>query len=258
MVIQQSVVQKMINFLLLSFLRPMYTLWKRNNPHSNARTWSNDVLRNVAHLFSGNIINVSAGNDSDKEGRTYRDYFKNMNSYAISNYQKVFPELSEQAEVVLDLNIPLPADSPLRNNYDVVFSHTVLEHVYKIDLAVKNLCSMSRDVVITIVPFIQSFHHVEHIYHDYWRVSPHALAAMFNQSGFETLCLDWNNDPFGNIYIFHIASKQPEKWKNLKDFTCFSTYGPGYGRQMFLTPNSKECANGMIKNSDAYTKHFQD
>ena len=50
-----------------------------------ARLWSNEQLRLVAPLFDGDVVNVSAGDDIDKAGSLYRDYFSNARSYHITN-----------------------------------------------------------------------------------------------------------------------------------------------------------------------------
>lgn len=57
----------------------------------------------------------------------------------------------------------------LIGKYDVVFNHTTLEHIFKVEKASQNLCLMSKDIVIVIVPFLQE-QHAE--YGDYWRFTP--------------------------------------------------------------------------------------
>ena len=217
-------------------LRILYRIWRKiNRREFNARNWSNDELRKFAHLFSGNIINVSAGEDRDKEGNFYKNYFKNSNAYTVSNYKKLSND-----DIELDLNIPICKDHNMRARFDVVFSHTVLEHVYNVQTAIQNLCVLSNDIVITVVPFLQTFHHEEDIYHDFWRISPYALIQIFNENSFKTVYISWNKDPLGNIYLFHIASKRPEKWGVIKNmWSCHNLYGPGYFRQILLSSTSK-------------------
>lgn len=227
-------------------LRFSYRLWKWKNRDFNARKWSNDELRKFASLFTGNIINVSAAKDADKENDFYRNYFTNSHSFTISNYMKEINKDNTYNEVVIDLNNPIPNDSELISKFDAVFTHTVLEHVYNINTAIDNLCRLSKDVVITIVPFLQTFHHEESIYHDYWRMSPYTLIRLFNEKSFKTLYISWNNDPIGNIYIFHISSRNPEKWVNIKTkMGVINTYGPGYNRQTLLS-NTKVCPGVTI------------
>lgn len=51
-----------------------------------ARIWSNRELAKVGHLFEGDVVNVSAGDDDDKEGNTYALYFPNSHAYRVTNY----------------------------------------------------------------------------------------------------------------------------------------------------------------------------
>jgi hypothetical protein len=40
----------------------------------------------MAHFFTGNVCNVSAWRDQDKQGGTYKEYFSNAKSYSVTNY----------------------------------------------------------------------------------------------------------------------------------------------------------------------------
>ena len=53
--------------------------------YRRARIWSNKELKKIAPKFSGDVINVSGWVDEDKEGKIYREYFVNANTYTISN-----------------------------------------------------------------------------------------------------------------------------------------------------------------------------
>lgn len=221
---------KIINQILIKLFRFFYRVWRRFNiRQTNPRLWSNDEIVKFAPMFLGNVINVSGGRDNDKEGGSYRDYFRNAQSYTLSNYILEFQGSDAYIEIELDLSKPILNDSSLVKRYETVLSHTVLEHVYDVHQAIENLCKLSNDIVITVVPFLQEFHHVPDQYHDYWRVSPYALALSFKKHGFQTLYVNWNDDPFGNIYIFHVASCQPEKWAG-KIYPTDVKYGPGSAR----------------------------
>jgi hypothetical protein len=199
------------------------------------------------------VINVSGGRDIDKEGRVYRDYFPNAKSYTLSNYILEFQGSNSYNEIKLDLSFPIPYDSSLIKKYETVLSHTVLEHIYEVDQAIENLCRLSNDIVITVVPFLQEFHHVPGQYFDYWRISPHSLVLSFGKHGFKTLYTNWNEDPFGNIYIFHIASCQPEKWVD-KIQPAVVSYGPGAARLMFHPEQGQSIDRVSIKPDDLYGK----
>ena len=59
----------------------------------------------------------------------------------------------------IDLATKLPDE--FRQKFNVVFNHTTIEHVYDIHAAVRNLCDLSSDIVIFVVPFKQDVHYDE-------------------------------------------------------------------------------------------------
>ena len=188
------------------------------------RIWSNSELKKIAKHFKGDIIDVSAWNDKDKEGSTYRDYFVNASSYTISNYKAESRGLQGiDGEIFLDLTKTLPSD--LMNKFDVVFNHTTLEHIFEVENAFKNLCLMSKNYVIVVVPFLQEMHAS---YGDYWRFTPLAIKELFKKNGFETAYLSFNEDKKTSIYIFAVGTKKKEtegfandfNYGAKKDFLC--------------------------------------
>ena len=54
-----------------------------------ARIWSNREIKRLAPLFTGDVINVSAWDDRDKEARHYNDYFSKASRYYYTNYKGV-------------------------------------------------------------------------------------------------------------------------------------------------------------------------
>lgn len=216
----------MPGFLRMGLYRLFHGLERHFSSSYSPRVWSNRELSRFGDLFSGAVINVSGGKDMDKQGRFYREYFPNAGSYEISNHTS--SPKSPEYQLILDLESKrLP--NGLAGRYDVVFTHTVLEHVYLIDRALDNLCALSRDIVISVVPFIQSFH-CGKTYSDYWRFSPHAMARLFDDRGFGTVYMSWNDSPLGNIYVFHIASRYPENWDQIRHRQPPLHFGPGYMR----------------------------
>lgn len=182
--------------------------------HSVPRKWSNRELLKFAGLFSGDVVNVSGWKDLDKEGSTYRRYFTGCSSYTITNFdadKRGFQGVD--GEIFLDLQQPLPGE--LLERFDVVFNHTTLEHIYDFRTAFSNLCSMSKDVVIVVVPFVQQMHAD---YGDFWRFSPQAIARMFADQGLEVGYLSFNDDFRASVYVLCIASKQPDKWRGKLPF----------------------------------------
>ncbi len=175
------------------------------------RIWSNNELKKFARLFEGDIVNVSGWQDKDKEGDEYKNYFKNKKSYTITNYKtEAMGFQGTEGEIFLDLEKELPND--LVGKFDVVFNHTVLEHVFEIEQAFKNLCLMSKDVVILVIPFLQQMHTD---YGDYWRMTPLAVKKMFEKNNMHLQYLSFNGQRNASVYIFAIAVKDKEKWTPL-------------------------------------------
>ncbi len=173
------------------------------------RIWSNKELKKFAYLFEGDIVNVSAWRDQDKEGNEYKNYFINKKSYTITNYKtEAFGFQGMEGEIFLDLENDLPAD--LVNRFDVVFNHTTLEHVFEIEKAFRNLCLMSKDIVILVVPFLQQMHTD---YGDYWRMTPLAVKKMFEKNNMHLQYLSFNSHRNASVYIFAIALKNKERWQ---------------------------------------------
>lgn len=182
--------------------------------HTAPRKWSNTELRKFAGLFEGDVVNVSAWRDEDKEGKKYRSYFGKAESYSITNYDAEKRGFQgQEGETFLDLEKVLPEE--LVEKFDVVFNHTTLEHIYDFRTAFQNLCAMSRDIVIVVVPFVQQMHAD---YGDFWRFTPQALKHMFEEQGLEVAYLSFNNGFKDSVYLFCIASKKPSKWRQKLPF----------------------------------------
>jgi hypothetical protein len=178
------------------------------------RIWSNQELKKFAHLFSGKIINVSAGENVDKQGSTYDKYFINATEFWLSNYApgsfRGFE--GKPNELLIDLEQELP--EVLIEKFDVVFNHTTLEHIFDFKMAFRNMCALTSDIVILVVPFAQEQHENEG-YYDYWRFTPRAIRELFRLNQLEVIYESANNDFNAGTYIFHIGSKKPERWSSL-------------------------------------------
>lgn len=172
------------------------------------RVWSNSELKKFAPLFTGRVVNVSAWRDEDKEGAYYRDYFSNAESYFITNFKSEARGFQGiENEIFLDLTEKL--DESLQYRFEVVFNHTVLEHVYEIKQAFENLCLMSSDVVILVVPFLQRMHAD---YGDYWRFTPLSLRNMFGENDFNLQYCSFNSHSFASTYIFCIGIRKGSRF----------------------------------------------
>lgn len=196
----------------------------------SAREWSNGEIKKIAPLFHGKILNLSGGTDSDKCNSFYKKYFSNATQYDVSNYMQISEGFKNG---IFHLDIEKKIKRKLVKRYDLVFSHTVLEHVFQIQDAIKNICLISSDYVLTVVPFLQSYHH-EPWYNDYWRFTPQALEKLFLKEGFRTIYYNWNEAKIGNIYICHLCAKEDNQNIEKKIKKLNHLFGPGHLRDKLL------------------------
>jgi hypothetical protein len=175
------------------------------------RVWSNQILRRIAPYFDGDVINVSGWNDEDKQGGRYRTYFTRARSYRITNYGGYRGRAEDGGDVRLDLEATLASE--FIGCADVVYNHTTLEHVFDIFKAAANLCAMTRDVVIVVVPAFQEEHPNES-FGDYWRFMSGGVRRLFETNGLTPVFLA--SSPYRDTAVYHfcVASKRPERWKD--------------------------------------------
>jgi hypothetical protein len=181
-----------------------------NARYQRARMWSNVELRRLGPLFSGAIANVSGWDDRDKEGSRYRHYFPHATSYTITNIEGERGLQGADGEIRLDLEQPLPQE--LERRFDVVLNHTVLEHVFDVFTAFGNLCKMSKDAVIVVVPFAQT-EHWSTSYGDYWRFTPGALERLFANCGFTLAYVSANDVADTAVYVLGVGVRDAARWK---------------------------------------------
>lgn len=174
-----------------------------------AREWSNRELELFSREITGDVINVSGWMDLDKGGKRYRDYFPKASSYTVSNYHGERGETRIPGEIFIDLATPIEVKN--HRQFDLVFNHTTLEHIINLDVAFANLCNLSRDLVILVVPFIQPTHTTSS-YGDYWRFTPQGLQFLFEKNGFSVIYESATNHLYSSVYLFFVASCYPDKW----------------------------------------------
>ena len=176
--------------------------------------YSKMLLEQYGPLFSGSVINVSGWDDRDGMGGHYHDYFPNAKSYTVSNAptaQKGIGSFEGKGhEIALDLSIPLPKE--LHGAYEVVYNNTTLEHVFEVEQAFDDLCLLSRDALVLVIPLIQQIHMTES-YGDYWRFTTLGIAKMLLTRGFTTIVMETNDQPFAPIFAFVIAVRDPKKYE---------------------------------------------
>ena len=177
------------------------------------RNWSNRELEKFAPFLDGRVLNVSGWRDEDKEGRHYRDYFSRAKDYSISNYRGERGATGSQGELLLDLEGVIPGE--LANQFQVAFNHTVLEHVFDIHAAIKNICALSSDIVILVTPLLQHVHCEAGSYGDYWRPTPMCLQKILASHGFQTVYQSANDNRWYVVYVFTVAMKEPARHPDL-------------------------------------------
>ena len=175
-----------------------------------ARFWSNREIKRLAPLFAGDVVNVSAWDDRDKEGGYYKEYFSSAYRYYYTNYTGIRGYQQKENEYLLDLTGDLPRELKMR--FDVVFNHTTLEHIFEIRKAFENFCNMTKDVAIVVVPFSQVQHETES-YKDYWRFTPSCMRQMFLENGLDVIYEAESKYKEAAIYLLFVASRNPRKWK---------------------------------------------
>ncbi|NLZ06795.1 MAG: hypothetical protein GXY19_16640 [Phycisphaerae bacterium] len=175
-----------------------------------ARHWSNRELATLAPLFHGDVVNVSAWDDRDKEGGYYKDYFTNASSYSYTNYRGYRGFQGLPGEYTLDLTDKVPGE--LKCRFDVVFNHTTLEHLFEVRKAFANLCELSRDVIIVIVPFAQVQHESDD-WKDYWRFTPTCLRRLCDENGLTVIYEAQSPHRNSAVYLLAIGARCPDRWE---------------------------------------------
>jgi len=185
------------------------------------RFWSNLVLKEIGPCFEGRILNCSGWADEDKFGSHYRAYFPRASEYAVSNYrggEQTGMYSSLPGSISLDLEKDLPEN--LVGRFDVVFSHTVLEHIFDVTKGVENLCRMATDAVICVVPFLQVVHIMPNEFDDFWRFTPYALDALFGAHAFSPAFRSGTDIPGGSVYYLCVYARDSSKYRNSFGSPC--------------------------------------
>ena len=180
------------------------------------RIWSNTELRKFAPLFIGSVINISGWNDEDKEGQKYREYFSSASEYAISNYFRDTERGVQGFEGEIKLNLEKDLPDMLFKRYDVAFSHTVLEHIFDVRKAFANICNISKNVVISVVPYVQQIHGFNDEVGDYWRFTPLTMKKLYEENDIELrYCSSNGQTAKSSIYLFCIGYRNCQYAKHI-------------------------------------------
>ena len=179
----------------------------------NPRYWSNDELRLAASHFphGARVINVSGWHDQDKEGGVYRGYFSKPTIYHISNYDGDHARgTNTPTDIKVNLSQPLPREYEAA--YDIAFSHTVLEHLENPHFGFEQIARLTRDMIITVVPFKQKLHFENGMFGDYFRFTPFTMRRWHEQNGFTILYESYTPRPSLDVYLFYVGTKNPTKY----------------------------------------------
>jgi len=200
---------------------------------SNGRCWSNERLRHISKLLpeSENSLNVSGNLDSDKQGGLYQDYFNSKN-YEISSYPEDKAYSNPSMEIVIDLDADVSQISEKYfQKFDLVFSHTVLEHVKNPFQAFQNMEKLlaPNGILITVVPFIYKFHYSGENFGDYWRYTPHSIDLLHKSNGLFTNLMEVGPDKGYEKYLISLASRKNEIMNFSFDKEDFSKWNHSLG-----------------------------
>lgn len=138
---------------------------------SPERKASNDLLRAWCAGVKGDVLSIGSGGDIDKEGATYRQYFRGAESYTTSD---VDPQYG--CDLVVDVRRMGIGSS----SFDGVFCSGVLEHVDELHAAVAEIHRILKPggVLIVGVPFLQPIHRAPG---DYWRFTEFGLRELLKE-----------------------------------------------------------------------------
>ena len=200
---------------------------------SNGRSWSNERLNYISKSLPKfeHAINVSGNLDSDKQSGVYRDYFQ-AESYEISSYPDDKAYSNPNAQITIDLDADTSQiGKEIWQKYDLVFSHTVLEHVKNPFQAFQNLEKLlaPNGMLITIVPFIYKFHYSGENFGDYWRYTPHSIDLLHKKSNLFTNLIEVGPDKGYEKYLISIASRENKIPKIYFDKESFSNWNHNLG-----------------------------
>jgi hypothetical protein len=172
----------------------------------NGRTYSNVCLKRILALLNvKSVLNVSGWDDGDKEGGRYSDYFsQKVNKYEVSHFEDDYLRSdTDLSKIVINLE---DVDYQAVKKFELVFSHTVLEHVFDQQNAFRIMCSLAEKYVVGVVPMINVLHW-EKTYDDYWRFTPHGIRKLFENNEFKLVHLEIGPTLSISQYIIFVGAR---------------------------------------------------
>ena len=161
---------------------------------SQARIESNRWLRVQAAGVHGRVLSIGSGDDTDGEGRTYRQYFGRCTSYATS---EAVP--TPGCDLVLDVKRMPQVDDA---TFNCVFCSGVLEHVDDHEAALAEITRILRPggTLLLGLPFRQAIHLAPT---DYWRFTEYGARVLLERHGYQVddlVAIDRNVPDFPAAY----------------------------------------------------------
>ena len=159
---------------------------------SQQRIEANRIFRKWAEPITGRVLSIGSGKDQDKEGRTYREYFKNASVYHTSE-----PFASPHCDLVVDVMKMREIENYA---YDCVFCSGVLEHVQDPFSAADECYRVLSvgGVLLLGVPFAQPLHRMPE---DYWRFTESAVKYLLRRFAWNVVSIGPAANPWA--YLAH-------------------------------------------------------
>jgi len=170
---------------------------RRPKAPSASRVEGNALLREWCARVTGFVLSVGSGDDSDRAGRRYRDYFTAATDYATSDVRPGCDFLLD----VRDL-------SGVIEKYDAVFAHSVFEHVDDVFRAGVECARVLRPggLLLIGVPFRYRIHRAPL---DFWRFTEFGLRYLLARSGFAVEALVGVDGPAKHPAFYWARARKP-------------------------------------------------
>ena len=140
---------------------------------SKLRVESNRWLQSQCLDVVGSVLSIGSGDDSDGEGRKYRDYFPAATSLTTSEVVPI-----EGCDLVIDVrSMPEITDA----SYDCVYCSGVLEHVDEFRKGFDEITRILKPggILLLGLPFRQAIHMAPQ---DFWRFTEYGIRYLLKDS----------------------------------------------------------------------------
>ena len=140
---------------------------------SRARKVANKWLHHNCKDIQGKVLSMGSGNDADREGDYYRNYFPMASSYTTSEVSETF-----KCDLTIDVrSMPEVEDE----SYDCIFCSGVLEHVDNYQAGLDELTRILKTggTLLLGLPFRQAIHMSPH---DFWRFTEYGINHLLKKS----------------------------------------------------------------------------